>query len=182
MSSSQNYQRRFEIVAGIALDGRIAGEEKDFSKYSSPEDKAFLQKKIEEADVVILGRKTYEKHVTKVKKPLIVFTSQADDGMELTEKDGQMVHLFYDDAQELVNLCDALQYKNVLCLGGSEIYHWFLEQKLATDLFLTLEPYIFGSGRNLIHGGYLHDSKKWKLKSHKQLNQQGSLLLHYQLH
>jgi dihydrofolate reductase len=180
MSSSQNYHRRFQIVAGIALDGRIAGEEKDFSPYSSTEDKAFLQEKIQEADVIILGRKTYERHVAKVKKPHIIFTSQAEDGLELTEKDGQMIHLFNDSAEELINLCDALQYKNVVCLGGAEIYHWMIDQKLATDLFLTIEPYIFGSGRNLLHGGYFNEKKIWKLKSKEQLNDQGSLLLHYQ--
>ncbi len=182
MSSSQNYHRRFEMIAGISLDGRIAGEDGDFSPYSSPEDRAFLQKKIQEADVLILGRKTYEKHVEKVKKPLIIFTSQARSGLELTEKDGQMLHLFNDSSEELVNLCDALQYKKIACLGGAELYHWLLENKLATDLYLTLEPFVFGSGRNLLHGGYLSEYKKWKLKSQKNLNDQGSMLLHYQAH
>jgi dihydrofolate reductase len=182
MSSSQNYYRRFQMVTGIALDGRIAGSEGSFSPYSSPEDKAFLDQKIEDADVLIMGRKTYEKHVAKVKKPLIIFTSQAEGGLEITEKDGHMIHLFNDSAQELINLCDALQYKNIACLGGAEIYHWFLEKKLATDLYLTIEPFIFGSGRNLLHGGYLHEYQHWKLKSHEQLNDDGSLLLHYQPH
>lgn len=180
MSSSQNITRHYTLVAGITLDGRIAGAEGDFSAYSSPEDTAFLQQEISKADVLVMGRKTYEKHVTSAKKPMIVFTTQAKGGLQLSEKDGHMLHLFSDTPDELINLCDALQYKNILCLGGAEVYHWFVENKLATDLYLTLEPYLFGQGRNLIHGGYLHHFTDWMLQSHQQLNAQGSVLLHYQ--
>lgn len=180
MHSSQNISRVFQLVAGISLDGRIAGAEKSFGPYSSQEDSDFLQKKIAESDVLLMGRKTYEQHVTKVKKPMIIFTSQAEGGIEITEKDGHIIHLFQDSAQELINLLDAMQYKTVTCLGGSEIYHWCLEQKLATDLFLSIEPVIFGEGKNLLHGGYLQHFSDWKLNSHQQLNDQGTLLMHYQ--
>lgn len=171
----------FQIVAGISLNGKITDKHGDFSKYSSSEDKAFLQQKIAESDVLIMGRVTYEKHTKNKKshKPVIVFT-RSIKGLKIDEEKNSEVHFFHDKKDDLIHLCDLLQYNIVTILGGAEIYHWFLEQKLVTDVFLTVEPILFGEGKNLLKGDFLPDQKNWKLISAQQLNQQGTTLLHYQ--
>jgi dihydrofolate reductase len=168
------------MVAGISLNGKIADEKGDFSKYSSAEDKKWLSAKIAESDVVVMGRTTYEKHLKDQpkKKPLIVFT-RSISGLRIDESSSE-IHFFHDSKEELLNLCNLLQYNTVTILGGSEVYHWFIEQKLVTDLYLTVEPLVFGKGVNFLSGNFLSDQKAWKLKSSEQLNNKGSLLLHYQ--
>lgn len=169
------------MVAGISLDGKITDEYGDFSKYSSPEDKAFLQQKIHESDVLIMGRVTYEKHSKhgRSQKPVIVFT-RSIEGLKIHEEKHSEVHFFHDKKEDLINLCDLLQYKVVTILGGAEIYHWFLEQNLVTDVYLTVEPILFEKGKNLLKGEYLSVQKNWKLVSSQLLNQAGTTLLHYQ--
>lgn len=173
-------ERIFQIIAGISLNGKIADFSGDFKKYSSSEDKKWLQKKINESDVLIMGRKTYEKHAKKNKKPVIIFSRKVK-GLKIEPEETPELHWFHDKKEELINLCDLLQYQTVTILGGSEIYHWFINEKLVSDIFITVEPYIIGNGKNLLTGKLFHDPKSWKLKSTKTLNEKGSTLLHYQI-
>jgi len=169
------------MVAGISLNGKITDHQGDFAKYSSLEDKEVLQKKIKESDVLVMGMTTYKKHIQlkKSKKPLIIFTRSVK-GMKIDEEHTSEIHFFHDQKEELINLCDLLQYEVVTILGGAEIYHWFLEQKLLTDIYLTIEPIVFGEGKNLLKGNFFADQKPWKLIESKLLNKEGTTLLHYQ--
>ncbi|MDP2690885.1 MAG: dihydrofolate reductase [bacterium] len=169
-----------QLVAGISSNGKISDFSGDFSECSSAEDKQFLKKKIEESDVLIMGRKTFEKHVKTSEKPIIVFSKQIK-GIELDFLNSSQIHWFNDSKQELMNLCDLLRYKTITILGGSEIYHWSLREKILTDIFLTVEPFIIDTGQNLLTGDSLHQHKSWKLRSAKRMNEKGSLFLHYQL-
>lgn len=182
------------MVVGISLNGKIADASGDFSKYSSEEDQRWLKKKIEESDVLVMGRKTYEKHAAKTSKPMIVFTKSIKNlktqkpvllmrksarGIEYAQRN-QEVHWFHDSPETLRNLCDLLGYRTITVLGGSEIYHWFLEKNLLTDIFLTLEPHLVSNGLSLLRGTSFSDLKSWKLQIPKKLNSAGTILLHYQ--
>src|SRR3989338_2902841 len=63
-------------IAATTLDGKIALERDHFSDWTSPEDKAFMRKLLDEADVIVVGNNTYK----TAEKPLsrrncIVLTS-----------------------------------------------------------------------------------------------------------
>jgi len=171
--------RKLQIVAAISLNGKIADQSGSFAKYSSKEDQEYLQKKIKESDVLVMGRKTFEQHVKKTKKPIIIFTKKAN-GLKTEKKGKHDIYWFNDSFLEFMNLIELLQYRTVTILGGSEIYHWFIENKIVTDIFLSVEPYIITKGINLLTGDLIKDSEKWRLVSSKKLNQKGTLLLHYQ--
>lgn len=165
------------MVAGISLNGKIADEKGVFS--SSLDDQRWLRQKIKESDVLIMGRKTFEKHSRQDKKPVIVFTT-AVQGIRIGKDGTRELHWFNDKKEELLNLCRLLQYKTITILGGTRVYHWFMQQKLLNDVYLTLEPYLISKGRPLLEGDWLQEQKNWKLQSSKTLNKKGSLLLHYQ--
>ncbi|MDP3976273.1 MAG: dihydrofolate reductase, partial [bacterium] len=120
--------RTFQIVAGMSVNGKIADEGGSFQDYSSVEDQQFLQQKIEESDVLIMGRRTFDIHSGFAKKPVIIFTRSVS-GIVMGE--GPM-HYFHDSEEELLNLIELLQYRSITILGGSEIYHWFLQSCLVT--------------------------------------------------
>jgi dihydrofolate reductase len=161
------------------LNGKIADQKGDFSPYSSPEDQDWLKQKIRESDVLVMGRKTFERHAQHTSKPVIVFTT-AVRGIRIGKGEEKEIHWFNDEKQELINLCRLLQYKTITILGGARVYHWFFEQKLVSDVYLTVEPYLISHGRPILEGDWFVNQKNWKLYSSKTLNQQGSLLLHYQ--
>lgn len=167
----------------MSLNGKIADEHGDFSIYSSEEDKKWLAKKIDESDVIVVGKNTYDQHLKNKKgnkKPLIVFTRSVD-GLKIDEEKNSEIHFFHDNKEELLNLCDLLQYDVITVLGGAEIYQWFLDQKMISNIYLTVEPIVFGKGKNLLSGNFVSEQKNWKLKSSQKLNEKGTLLLHYQV-
>jgi dihydrofolate reductase len=59
--------------------------------------------------------------------------------------------------------------------GGASVYGQFLNAGLVTDVYLTVEPFLFGGGVPLAQG---FDRVALKLESVKQLNSQ-TILLHY---
>ncbi|MCQ2562659.1 MAG: dihydrofolate reductase family protein, partial [Alphaproteobacteria bacterium] len=62
-------------------------------------------------------------------------------------------------------------------LGGGQTNYLFLKENMVDDLFLTIEPKMFGAGK------HLNICKKLdiqlQLVSCKVLNKTGTLLLHY---
>mgnify|MGYP001567556414 CR=1 FL=1 len=68
-------------------------------------------------------------------------------------------------------------YENMILLGGSTLNTSFFKENLVDELYLTIEPRIFGEGRQLINEGKFESILQ--LQSVKKLNKQGTLLLHY---
>ena len=73
----------------------------------------------------------------------------------------------------------ALGYKKILLVGGATINGLFLKQNLVDELFLTIEPKIFGYGKNIVEGNLLNTSLQ--LISIKKINKFGTLLLKYKI-
>ena len=168
------------MVAAISLNGMISGAEPgSFMDYASDEDGDWLRRCIDESDVLVMGRKTYEIHVKDHRKPLIVFSKRVKH-FQVDQDKHPEVHWFNDNRENFDNLCDLLKYKKITVLGGAEIYHWFLYRNLITDLYLTVEPFVIDKGANLLEGKVFRELKAWKLKETQQLNDSGTLLLHYQ--
>lgn len=163
------------MVAAISLNGMIANQAGVFS--SSAEDQAFLQEKIQESDVLIMGRKTYEMHVTEPKKPMIILTQQID-GIHLDRSAKVPIHFFHEEKQDLIELLNVMQYQTITVLGGAEIYHWAVKNRILTDLYLSIEPQIIAPGKNLLDGELL-PANDWKLVDIKPLNTSGTQLAHY---
>ena len=65
----------------------------------------------------------------------------------------------------------------VALAGGSSIYSQFLQSGLVTDLYLTIEPHLFGSGVPLATGFERIDMR---LVDVTRLGEQ-AVLLHYQV-
>jgi len=166
------------IVAGVTLNGCIAAAKGSFLPYSSDEDRAWLREQIEVSDVLVMGRKTFDLHVKRFRKPMIVFTRSVEDGIFSEQAD---LHFFHDSKDDFLNLCDLLRYKKILVLGGAEVYAWFFEHRLVHEVCLTLEPFFIQPGKQLLQARQYLDQEKWHLQKAERLNERGTLLLHYSL-
>ncbi|HEY4527877.1 MAG TPA: dihydrofolate reductase family protein, partial [Candidatus Paceibacterota bacterium] len=71
------------------------------------------------------------------------------------------------------------KYKTVAVLGGGAVYRFMLESGLLDEIFITVEPLIFGRGKEMFVGGTR--TTRVSLLSVKRLNRAGTLLLHYQI-
>jgi dihydrofolate reductase len=162
-------------IAATTLDGKIALDAGHFSDWTSPEDKTFMRTLLEKCDVVVVGHNTYKTAIEPLsKRNCIVLTSS----VATTERKSDKLILW----NPMTTTFEAVagEYKTVAILGGAKTYSYFLQNNLLDELYLTIEPLVFGRGINLFE----HSSSKparFKLLSMEKLNDTGSVLLRYEV-
>lgn len=166
------------MVAVMTINGKItSGDGRTESSWASAEDAVHFKQMIAAHDVIIMGRKTYQAANAKPDEDTLrlVLTRRPD------EYAGQTVagQLEFTDVEPgaVMDELTARGHNQVLIAGGAEVYASFLQAGLVDELFLTIEPLLFGEGVNLTAAGdYMAD---YRLIEVKQLNERGTLLLHY---
>jgi dihydrofolate reductase len=85
---------------------------------------------------------------------------------------------FTDESpKQIVSNLEKRGYKQMLFVGGGTLLSSFLKENLIDELWMTLEPKIFGTGHVLASGKKLNINLK--LIATQKLNEQGTLLLKY---
>lgn len=159
------------MYAAVSLDGYIAVNSQAIPKWTSVEDWEWFQTELAKADVVIVGRTTFELTKKRLqKRNTVVLTSKVKT---ITRAEG----VVWVNPRK-INLAEYLSmYRRVAVIGGAQVYAEMLAQKLCTDVYLTVEPIILGSGIPWLPKTI---SAQMKLYSVKKLNKRGTILLHYQ--
>lgn len=167
------------IMAAVSsLNGKITkGEDPNIYSWTSKEDSKMFFSLIKKNNLIIMGSKTYEiarkiiKH--KRNKLRVVLTRNPKKYSEETIKG--ILEFSSEKPLALIKKLENRGYRKMLLLGGGTINSLFLKSKLVNEIYLTIEPQIFGSGKNLI--GEDRFRVCLKLISIKKLNSQGTLLL-----
>ncbi len=175
---------KFIAIAAITLDGRIAKGPKHNSSWTSKEDKVFMRALLDTCDLVIVGNNTYQTAIKPLSKrnclvfsrslpPLPVGEGRGEGAVKKSDK------LLYCNPSKIdvKKLIAKLKYKKVAILGGAQTYAYCLKNNLLDELYLTIEPLVFGQGISLFGDTVLNN--KFKLASIKKLNNKGSVLLKY---
>ncbi len=162
-------------IVAVTIDGKIARHAGHFTDWTSPEDKTFLRSLLDKSDVVVIGNKTYKTAEGPLsKRNCVVFTRAVPD---TERRSGNLLYYNADGPSPIEAVLEP--YRTVALLGGTRIYSYFLERNLIDDLYLTIEPVVFGSGLDIFECNnetMLH----FRLAAVKELNQKGTVLLHYQ--
>ncbi len=168
------------IAAVVSADGKLTRhDEANIYQWTSPEDWQYFTSLIQDNEVIIMGRKTYDaiKGWLKpsLKKRRVVLTRdpkkhKADkhDGLEFTD----------EIPRQLMQRLSSEGITKVLVTGGSQIHADMLASGLVDYIHMTIEPYIFGQGRPFTP---LPTNISLRLTEHKKLNNTGTLLLIYKV-
>ena len=170
------------MVMLSSVDGKTTqGNNKNVYVWSSKEDQKHFFSLIQKNNLIVMGRATYEasKPVIKLEKGKlrIVLTRSPNKYSNQSVKD--QLEFSDESPNKLLKRLLALNYGNILLVGGSTTNGLFLKQNLVDKLYLTIEPKIFGSGKNLVDGQLLNT--KLHLISVKKINKAGTLLLKYKI-
>lgn len=160
-------------IAAVSLDGRIGAHEKHFSDWTSKEDKKFMRALLEKCNVIIVGNSTYKTAIVPLSKRNCIVLTRS-----VKKQKQEAPNLLYLNPKG-ANVKTAIKkagYRKVAVLGGAQTYAYCLEHKLLTDLYLTIEPVIFGAGIPLFAGKY--KLRKTKVVSVRTLNRKGTVLIH----
>ncbi|WP_245917700.1 dihydrofolate reductase family protein [Aureitalea marina] len=160
-----NFLKKIIYYVASSLDGYIAGENDDISKF-------FLQGEgvekylsdLANFETVIMGRKTYE----------FGFQYGLEPGQPAYPKMG---HHIFSNSLKIDNLSESVKIEEIsvdrvneirqnaktdiyLC-GGGQFAGWLLENGLIDQLKLKLNPVVLGSGTKLFGSSTANES--WKL-------------------
>ena len=138
----------------MSLVGKTTKGEESPNFWASPEDQKHFEDLKKKIGVLIMGRKTYE----SAGKP-------ANDGIRRIVMSRETGFMLPDDVEE------------ALLVGGSELNAEFFRRKLVNEIYLTIEPELFGVGLPLAQIPGL--DVQLELLKVTQLNAKGTLLLHY---
>jgi dihydrofolate reductase len=177
---------KYIAIAAVTLDGKIAKNKDHMSDWTSPEDKVFMRALLDKSDVIIVGNNTYKTAIVPLSKRNCIVLSRSAD--KLISKSANLIYC-KPKKSELLKILKTKNYKLITILGGAQTYSFCLKNNLLDELYLTIEPLVFGEGINLFDGpipllskeglGEVIKYPKFNLLSTKKLNKQGSLLLHY---
>ena len=162
------------LLAAVTLDGKIARSAHHFVDWSSKEDKRLFMQTSKRAGVVILGNNTFKTFPSPLPGRLHVVLTHHPEMHESTP--GQ-VEYTGAPPHEIVADLEARGYTEAVLTGGAQVNALFLGAGLVDEVWLTVEPLIFGQGVDLFRGAELN--VRARLLHVEQLNEAGTLHLRY---
>lgn len=159
------------IIAAVSADGFIAKDNQHASiLWTSRADKKRFVELTKRAGVIVMGSSTYK----TIGRPLpnrknIVYSKNSQfEGVEVTDK----------PPLELLQDLEAQGHKEVAICGGAHIYTMFMKAGVVDEVYLTIEPILFGKGLPI----FTEDLKyHLKLLEAQTSEEGGSVLLHYKV-
>ncbi len=144
------------LIAAQSLDGFITQHDIAGSRFTSPEDKAWFAQALEKFDCSILGGTTFRAERSLFlagrepdRRRVVLTRSPADYAGDAVSG---VLEFSADEPAKLVARLRADGHRRCALLGGAQIHRQFLEAGLVDELWITLEPRLFGSGTPLVGG------------------------------
>jgi dihydrofolate reductase len=168
------------LIFVTTLDGKITqGNDPFIKKWTSPQDQSYFEQVWNNAPLIVLGSGTFDADPIPASRNhlLVIMTSHPEKYQPYTV-DGQLEFL---DASptHVVEKYKSLGYPQMLIAGGAQIATSFLKEKLVNELWLTIEPRIFGKGKNFVVEEKL--DIELKLLSSEKINEVGTFINKYKI-
>lgn len=127
-------------MMAISADGRIAKDSKQLASWTSLEDKKLFVAESEKHGVIMMGENTFNTLPKALPRRLNVVFSEN----EHPEQAG--VRFVNGEPEAVLADLEAEGYHSALLGGGCYLNSQFLKRKLISEIILTVEPCLFGSG------------------------------------
>ena len=166
------------LVFVSSLNGKVTKWNNPYVRsWTSKADQEYFKNLLDNSELVITGSNSYfadplqpsDKHL------IVVMSSHADDYKE-NEIKGR-IEFSAESPSDLVTRFEEEGYKMMTVVGGPGTATCFLKNNLVDELWLTLEPKIFGTGKNLVNEDMF--DVELKLRSIEKVNDRGTLITKY---
>lgn len=172
------------MIMVTTLNGKITkGNDPDIYTWTSREDQKYFSSLLKRNNLMVMGSETYEAARKNIKLDsnqlrIILTRNPARYRANAVAVPGKL-EFSNESPRQLVKRLENKGFKQMLLLGGGTINTLFLKESLVDELYLTLEPKIFGKGKTLVREGEF--GILLGLINIKRLNQSGTLLLKYKI-
>ncbi len=170
------------LVMVSSINGKITkGDNPDVSAFASKEDAALFLSIKDRFRCYILGSATYEASRKKIilrKGKLRIVLTRNPEKYKAETVPGRL-EFTSESPETLVRRLSRDGYKSALLLGGSQINRHFLAAGLVDEVYLTIEPALFGRGKDLVAESDV--DVPLKLIRFEKLNKIGTLHVRYKV-
>lgn len=164
------------IIVAQTADGKIARNSTHEADWTSKADKKHFIEMTKKSGVMVMGLNTFKTFPSPLKDRLHVVYSNEHD----PEKDNipGVVEYTKDTPEILIRKLEERGFKEVAICGGTTIYTMFIQSGLVKNLYITIEPRMFGEGMSVFNQSV---GIKMKLNSAKIVNDESAVLLEYEI-
>ncbi|HUD08854.1 MAG TPA: dihydrofolate reductase family protein [Candidatus Saccharimonadales bacterium] len=142
------------LMMAMTADGKIAKTSDHFPDWTSKEDKKYFFETTKKHGAVLMGEKTFKTFPKPLPDRLnVVFT------LEKNPKKQENVKWVSGDPEKVLDDLENMGYKSAILGGGAFLNSQFLKKKLIDEIWLTIEPKIFGDGLGIFSGDFNQDLK-----------------------
>lgn len=170
------------MVMVSSVNGKTTrGDDPNIYSWTSKEDTDFFFSLLNQHNLIVMGSATYEAARDKIKpeKERLRIVLTRNPGKYSQEHIPDKLEFSNESPKELVERLEKSGYHTMLLVGGGTTNALFLEYSLVNELYLTIEPKLFGKGKSLVADGNFF--KNLTLQSVEKMNGQGTLLLKYNI-
>ena len=165
------------LIFVSTLDGKVTKwDESHVKLWSSQQDQDYYKKTLNDSRLIVTGSNTFNAgSFPSLNHKLIVMTGHPDKYKNL--KHGGQVEFTSESPAKLTDRFKNKGYEHMLVVGGPHVATSFLKEQLIDELWLTLEPKIFGTGANFATDVNLDINLR--LLNFEKVNEQGTLITKY---
>jgi len=143
------------LMMAMTADGKIAKTSDHFPDWTSREDKKFFAETTKKHGVVIMGEKTFQTFPKPLSDRLnVVFT------LEKNPLEIENVKWVSGEPEKVLAELEQKGYESAILGGGAYLNTQFLKKKLIDEIWLTIEPKIFGDGLGIFSGPAHNPAKR----------------------
>lgn len=165
-----------------SIDGKFTrGDESDIHLWSSKEDNDHFIRLRDAYSLIVMGSGTYEtiRETLQLSENKLRVVLTENPHRYAKERVENQLEFSSESPEILVERLSKRGYKKTLLVGGSAVAASFFKAHLVNEVYLTIEPKIFGKGTSLRTKKIINADLK--LVSVKKINKKGTLLLRYSL-
>lgn len=144
-------KRKVVLFIATSLDGYIATKEDSLEwlfKVEGEGDNGYSEF-MENVDTILLGRRTYD-WVMEAEKGSFPYKEQKCYVFSKTLKGkNEFVEFVDEDIVSFTKRIKKQEGKNIWIVGGGELLHYFIRERLVEEFFITVAPTIIGGGISL---------------------------------
>lgn len=158
----------------MTVNGMIA-KTNDETEWSDEDEKSYFAK-AREVGNIITGSRTYplyqEKNFEEMGNPFVVVLTSKNSGVK-SEK-----LAYANSPQEALEILEKQGFEKALVAGGGKTNRSFLKENLIDEIYLDVEPMIYGEGISLFNS--TNSKLDLELIGQKMLNK-NTIQLHYKV-
>ncbi len=180
-SGSGMTKMKIILAMVLSVDGKSTKHKLPDQSWASSEDQQHLSKLISEYELILMGGKTYETakpHMELSEEKLRIVVTH-DPEKYFNDKTSGQLEFVNGSVSQIVKDLEKRGFEKMLLLSGENLNREFFRANLIDEIYLTVEPKIFGSGNGIIAESDLNI--QLELLSLDKLNESGTILLHYKV-